>query len=68
MASLDRFVKKRAIKNILFMPKRSRLEVKKNFGPAFKWFDSRTQKVSEKLAIWKPDIRLSNAYCISVLF
>jgi hypothetical protein len=29
MASLDRFIKKKAIKNILFMPKGSRLEVKK---------------------------------------
>ncbi len=29
MASLDHFIKKRAIKNILFMPKWSRLEVKK---------------------------------------
>jgi hypothetical protein len=29
MASLDHFIKKRAIKNILFMPKQSRLEVKK---------------------------------------
>jgi hypothetical protein len=29
VASLDRFIKKRAIKNILFMPNWSRLEVKK---------------------------------------
>jgi hypothetical protein len=29
VASLDRFIKKRAIKNILFMPKWSRLELKK---------------------------------------
>jgi hypothetical protein len=26
-------------------------------------FDNRTQKVSEKLTIRKPDIRLSDAYC-----
>jgi hypothetical protein len=29
MASLDRFIKKRVIKNMLFMTKQSRLEVKK---------------------------------------
>jgi hypothetical protein len=28
-------------------------------------FESRTQKVSEKLTIQKPDIWLSDAYCIS---
>jgi hypothetical protein len=27
-------------------------------------FESRTQKVSQKLTIRKPDIRLSDAYCI----
>jgi hypothetical protein len=43
-ASLDRFINKNH-KNYFFMPKRSRLEVKKNFGLDF---EIQTQKVSEK--------------------
>jgi hypothetical protein len=54
VASLDRFIKKILMNKIFFMPKWSRLEVKK-LRSGFqmvktKWrpFDNRTKKVSEK--------------------
>jgi hypothetical protein len=41
MVSLDCFIKKRVIKNILFMPKRSRLEVKKKLWSGFQMVKTR---------------------------
>jgi hypothetical protein len=55
MASLDRFFKEKAIKNILLIPKWSRLEVK-NFGPVFeckmaaKPFENRTKLSGFRMA------------------
>jgi hypothetical protein len=54
--SINRFIKKRVIKNILFMTKRSRLVIKisgpdlygKNKMAAMPPFDNRTLKVSKK--------------------
>ena len=47
LASLDRFIKKIVIKNILFMPKRSRLGDKKHsksgqICPVLEWLENRT--------------------------
>jgi hypothetical protein len=47
VTSLDRFIKKRVMNKIFFMPKRSRL-LRKISGPDFKCIENRTKKVSEK--------------------
>jgi hypothetical protein len=87
VASLDRFIKKRVIKNNLFMPKRSRL-VRKNIRSGLQMvsailflpfesrtylsgpdhliagpFESRTQKVSERLPFECRIVRLLDVYC-----
>ncbi len=61
VTSLDRFIKKIAIKNILFMPKRSSLAGKMS-GPDFEWWQPscfyhlKTGQICPVPTIWNPDL------------
>jgi hypothetical protein len=64
VASLDRFIKKRVMNKIFFMPKRSRL-VRKISGPDIECIRKPDKKVSEKCPFEYRTVRYSVAYCIN---
>ena len=79
LTSLDRFIKKRVIKIILFMPKRSRLVVfllpfenrTNKYGPDHLKtgpFENRTQKVSAEWPFEYRTVWYSDAYCIYIFY